>query len=183
MANQVSLLLGVHAHQPVGNFSSVVDDAHARCYRPFLHTLYRYPSFRFAVHFSGWLLEQLLTRYPDDMHLLREMVERGQVELFGGGDMEPVLAVIPARDRIGQVRALSDRLAHWTHVRPHGAWLTERVWEATLVPALADAGIEYVAVDDYNFLCAGQSAEALSGYFTTEEDGRTLDLFPISEAV
>jgi alpha-amylase/alpha-mannosidase (GH57 family) len=183
MANQVSLLLGVHAHQPVGNFPSVVYDAHARCYRPFLHTLYRYPSFRFAVHFSGWLLEQLLSRYPDDMQLLREMVERGQVELFGGGDMEPVLAVIPARDRIGQVRALSDRLAEWTQVRPHGAWLTERVWEATLVPALSDAGIEYVAVDDYHFLCAGQSAEALSGYFTTEEDGRTLDLFPISEAL
>ena len=183
MSHKVSLLLGVHAHQPVGNFSSVVDDAHARCYRPFLHTLSRYPSFHFAVHFSGWLLEQLLERYPEDMQLLREMVERGQVELFGGGDMEPVLAVIPARDRIGQVSALSDRLAQWTQHRPHGAWLTERVWEATLVPGLADAGIQYVAVDDYHFLCAGKSAEELTGYYTTEEDGRTLDLFPISEAL
>lgn len=183
MANPVSLLLGVHAHQPVGNFLSVVDDAHVRCYRPFLHTLSRYPSFRFAVHFSGWLLEQLLERYPEDMQLLREMVERGQVELFGGGDMEPVLAVIPARDRIGQINALSDRLARWTQQRPHGAWLTERVWEATLVPALSDAGIQYVAVDDYHFLCAGKRVEELGGYYTTEEDGRTLDLFPISEAL
>ena len=183
MANKVSLLLGVHAHQPVGNFAAVVDDAHARCYRPFLHTLYRYPAFRFAVHFSGWLLEQLLARYPEDMQLLREMVERDQVELFGGGDMEPVLAVIPARDRVGQVNALSDRLAHWAQHRPHGAWLTERVWEATLVPGLADAGIDYVPVDDYHFLCAGKRAEELTGYFTTEEDGRRLDLFPISEAL
>lgn len=183
MTQPVSLLLGVHAHQPVGNFDSVVDDAHARCYRPFLQTLYRYPGFRFAVHFSGWLFEQLLHKFPDDMALLREMVERGQVELFGGGDMEPVLAVIPARDRIGQVRALSDRLARFGQRRPHGAWLTERVWEATLVPGLADAGIQYVPVDDYHFLCAGKSAEDLTGYFTTEEDGRRLDLFPISEAL
>ena len=183
MADKVTLLLGVHAHQPVGNFGSVVDDAHQRCYRPFLQTLSRYPSFRFAVHFSGWLLEQLLTRYPEDMHLLHDMVERGQVELFGGGDMEPVLAVIPARDRIGQVNAMSDRLARWTERRPHGAWLTERVWEATLVPGLADASIEYVAVDDYHFLCAGKSVEELTGYYTTEEDGRRLDLFPISEGL
>ncbi len=183
MTSKVSLLLGVHAHQPVGNFPEVLDDAHARCYRPFLHTLHRYPEFRFAVHFSGWLLEYLFTKYPEDLSLLREMVERGQVEVFGGGDTEPVLAVIPARDRIGQITALSDRLAQLTHRRPLGAWLTERVWEATVVPALADAGIRYVTVDDYHFLCAGKEPSELYGYYTTEEDGRALDLFPISEGL
>ncbi len=177
------MLLGVHAHQPVGNFSEVLDDAHARCYRPFLQTLYRYPEFRFAVHFSGWLLEYLFGKYPEDMGLLREMVERGQVEMFGGGDMEPVLAVVPSRDRIGQVTALSDRLARLTHRRPSGAWLTERVWEATVVPALADAGIQYATVDDYHFLCAGKDHSELAGYYTTEEDGRQIDLFPISEGL
>jgi 4-alpha-glucanotransferase len=183
MTNQVSLLLGVHAHQPVGNFPEVVDDAHTRCYRPFLQTLHRYPDFRFAVHFSGWLLEYLFGKFPEDMALLREMVERGQVEVFGGGDSEPVLAVIPSRDRIGQIIALSDRLAKLTHRRPQGAWLTERVWEATVVPALADAGIQYVTVDDYHFLCAGKEISELAGYYTTEEDGRALDLFPISEGL
>ena len=67
--------------------------------------------------------------------------------------------------------------------RPKGAWLTERVWESSVVPALADAGIEYVTVDDYHFLCTGRGAEELGGYFSTEEDGRSLDLFPISEAL
>ena len=36
----VSLLFGVHAHQPVGNFPEVVDDAHERCYQPFLQVLF-----------------------------------------------------------------------------------------------------------------------------------------------
>ncbi len=183
MTAKVCLLLGVHAHQPVGNFPEVLDDAHARCYRPFLRTLHRYPGFRFAVHFSGWLLEYLFSKYPEDMGLLREMVERGQVEMFGGGDMEPVLAVVPGRDRIGQIAALSDRLARLTHRRPLGAWLTERVWEATVIPALADAGIQYVTVDDYHFLCAGKEVAELAGYYTTEEDSRQLDLFPISEGL
>ncbi|MGH8711268.1 MAG: alpha-amylase/4-alpha-glucanotransferase domain-containing protein, partial [Burkholderiales bacterium] len=64
-----------------------------------------------------------------------------------------------------------------------GAWLTERVWEATIVPALSDCGFRYATVDDYHFLCTGKSAAELEGYFTTEEDGRRLDLFPISEAL
>ena len=115
--------------------------------------------------------------------MLKEMVARGQVELVGAGETEPVLAVIPNRDRIGQVLTLSDKLEKKFGQRPQGAWLTERVWEATVVPALADAGIKYVTVDDYHFLCTGKKAATLSGFYTTEEDGRRLDLFPISEAL
>jgi alpha-amylase/alpha-mannosidase (GH57 family) len=183
MTDHVSLLLGVHAHQPAGNFPEVLEHAHMRCYRPFLQTLHRYPEFKFAAHFSGWLLQWLFDHHPHDMGLLREMVMRGQAELFGGGDMEPVLASIPARDRVGQLNALADRLERLAGHRPHGAWLTERVWESTVVPALADADIRYVTVDDYHFLCAGKSAQQLDGYYTTEEDGRQLDLFPIAEAL
>jgi hypothetical protein len=181
MTEKVALLLGVHAHQPAGNFPEVVEKAHDLCYRPFLQTLHRYPGFRFALHASGPLLDTLFERYPDDMRLLREMVERGQVELFGAGDTEPVLAVIPERDRVTQIRALSDKLERELGQRPDGAWLTERVWEATVVPALAGCGIRYVTVDDYHFLCAGKSEAELTGYFTTEEGGQPLDLFPISE--
>ena len=183
MNKKVSLLFGVHAHQPAGNFEFVIDDAHARCYRPFLHTVYAYPEFKLSVHFSGWLLDYLLKRFPDDMRKLREMVARGQVEMFGGGDTEPVLASIPERDRRSQLAALSNRLEGALGERPSGAWLTERVWESSVASSLSDSAIRYVTVDDYHFLCAGKRGEELTGYFSTEESGSRLDLFPISEAL
>lgn len=183
MAKTVALLLGVHAHQPVGNFESVLDDAHARCYGPFLRVLHEYPQFRFAIHISGWLLEYMLAKFPEDMALLKEMVARDQAELFGAGFTEPVLASIPTRDRIGQVSKLSQYLQQHLGESPRGAWLTERVWESTVVPALADAGIKYVTVDDYHFMCTGKETSSLGGFFSTEEDGRQIDLFPISEAL
>jgi alpha-amylase/alpha-mannosidase (GH57 family) len=183
MSASVALLFGVHAHQPAGNFPHVLEEAHARCYRPFLEICYRYPQFRFALHFSGPLLDYLFRQHAGDMVLLARMVERGQVELFGAGDAEPVLASIPNRDRLGQIAKLSQKLGAHFGRTPQGAWLTERVWEATVVPALADCGIRYVTVDDYHFLANGKSAAELDGYFTTEEDGRRLDLFPISEAL
>ncbi len=181
MTKSVALLLGVHAHQPVGNFTHVLDDAHIRCYGPFLQVLHRYPDFRFAIHISGWLLEYMLKHYPQDMQLLKEMVKRGQAELFGAGFTEPVLAAIPSTDRVGQITKLSDYLHKKLGQKPQGAWLTERVWESTVVPALGDAGIGYVTVDDYHFLCTGKQPQDLNGFYTTEEDGRRLDLFPISE--
>lgn len=183
MAKTVALLLGVHAHQPVGNFESVLDDAHVRCYGPFLRVMHQYPDFRFAIHISGWLLEYMLKHFPEDMALLREMVEREQAELFGAGFTEPVLASIPSQDRVGQIRQLSDYLKQNLGETPHGAWLTERVWESSVVPSLVDSGIRYVTVDDYHFMCAGKSGDRLNGYYSTEEDGRQIDLFPISEAL
>jgi 4-alpha-glucanotransferase len=183
MNKNVSLLFGVHAHQPAGNFLEVIDDAHARCYRPFLETVHRYPQFKLSVHFSGWLLDVLLQRFPQDMAKLRDMVERGQVEMFGGGDTEPVLASIPERDRRSQLAALSSRLEASLGQKPRGAWLTERVWESSVSSALVDSAIRYVTVDDYHFLCAGKRGEELTGYFSTEESGKRLDLFPISEAL
>ena len=108
------------------------------------------------------------------MALLREMVERGQVEMFGGGDMEPVLAVDPgARPHRPDHRAVrppgaAARSAGRTAPGSPSASGKQRV-----VPALADAGIQYVTVDDYHFLCAGKSVAELAGYYTTEEDGRS----------
>ncbi len=177
----ISLLFGVHAHQPVGNFPTVMEEAHVRCYRMFLQTVERYPDFRFSVHFSGWLLDWLLERYPEDMARLEMMTRRGQLEWFGSGDCEPVLASIPHRDRVSQINVLSEKIERLFGQRPAGAWLTERVWESAVVPALVETGIRYVAVDDYHFLCAGEPAGHLDSYFTTEEDGHLLDLFPISE--
>jgi alpha-amylase/alpha-mannosidase (GH57 family) len=64
MTDPVTLLFGVHAHQPAGNFPEVIDHAHERCYGPFLRTMADYPAFRFTVHFSGPLLDDLAAVAP-----------------------------------------------------------------------------------------------------------------------
>jgi len=178
-----ALLFGVHAHQPAGNFPEVIEHAHERCYRPFLRTLHAYPGFRIAAHFSGPLLDHLYERFPSDMALLDEMVARGQVEIFGAGETEPVLAALPERDRLSQLNGFSKRLAARFGRPPAGAWLTERVWESSVVRSLARAGVRYVTVDDYHLLCAGVPREALGGRYTTEEGGCPLDIYPISETL
>jgi hypothetical protein len=182
VTDKVRLLFGVHAHQPVGNFTHVIDDALRRCYRPFLEAVERHPGIRMSLHVSGWLLDYLHRTFPHDVERIRRMAARGQLELIGGGDTEPVLAAIPERDRRDQLRAMNDRVEKLFGVRPRGAWLTERVWEATVVPSLHASGLRFVAVDDYHFRSVGVAGD-LNGYYTTEESGHRLDVFPISEAL
>ncbi len=176
-----TLLLGVHSHQPIDNFDHVVLEATARSYRPFFEVAFEYPEFRFSAHYSGWLLEFIQQHDPELFSLMAQMSRRGQIEWFTGGFYEPILAAIPPADRQKQIAMLSDFIQTHFDQRPRGLWLTERVYDGSIITDLVEAGIEYVIVDDYHLLCTGLAREALNGYYLTESGGRSLGLFPISK--
>ncbi len=130
--SKVSLALVIHSHQPVGNFDHVIEDAYQKSYAPFVRALYAHPRIRLSLHFSGILLEWLEKRHPEYFQQLRELAERGQIELVGGGYYEPILPAIPDADKIAQLRKLADYLRQHFGAEPRGAWIAERVWEPTL---------------------------------------------------
>jgi alpha-amylase len=175
---QVRLILALHNHQPVGNFESVYDEAFQTSYRPFLDVLERYAEIRFALHTSGPLLGWLVDHHPEYVDRLRALVACGRVEILGGGYYEPILTMIPHRDRVGQIRAFSSYLNELFSTQVRGMWLAERVWEQSLVTAITASGIEYTVLDDFHFQRAVGSEEDVSGYYLTEEEGALLKVFP-----
>ncbi len=175
----VTLVLIVHDHQPVGNFDHVFERSHREAYAPFLEFLERHPRLCLALHTSGPLLEWLAGHDPGYLERLAARVRAGQIELWGGGFFEPVLAAIPEPDRLGQIGMMADWLDSKLGERPAGLWLTERVWEPGLASTLARAGIRYTAVDDAHFIAAGRPRDRLWGYYLTEDQGERLAVFPI----
>src|SRR5690348_4128035 len=127
------LIFALHNHQPVGNFDGVFETAYRDSYEPFLALAEEYADIPFVLHTSGPLMEWLAERKPDYVARLRTMVQSGQVEILGGGFFEPILTMIPRRDRVGQIRSYAEYLndLFGTHVR--GMWVPERVWEPGLV--------------------------------------------------
>lgn len=176
-----ALLLCFHNHQPVGNFDSVLAEATKNAYLPFLETLFCFPRVKATLHYSGFLLRWLLDNRPDVIDILRAMAARGQVELLGGGLYEPVLALLPERDCLGQIEAMAELVAKTFGRVPEGIWLAERVWEPHLPETLAKAGVKYLPLDDYHFLRAGLPAGELDGLFFTESGGAAVRVFPGSE--
>jgi 4-alpha-glucanotransferase len=181
--SSLSLVFAVHNHQPSGNFESVLEDAYCTSYLPFLQVLDRHPAIAFTQHWTGTLLEWLVRKHPECVELMRAMVQRGQLELLSGGYYEPILAVIPEPDRIGQINKLTELVSSVFDYTPRGAWLAERVWEPQLAGSLARAGMEFVVVDDTHFRYAGLMDEQLFGYYVTEELGEALRVFPIDKTL
>jgi len=132
----VRLILALHNHQPVGNFDGVFEAAYRDSYLPFLEVMEGYPEIPFALHTSGPLLEWLVERHADYVARVRTLVEAGRVEILGGGFFEPILTMIPHRDRVGQIRSYSAYLQELFGQPIRGMWVPERVWEQHLVAAL-----------------------------------------------
>ena len=139
--------------------------------------LERDPGDHLGLHYSGPLLAWIRAERPAFIDRLAALVERGQVEIVGGGWYEPVLAALPERDRIGQLVRMADELEALFGRRPRGAWLAERVWEPDLPTSLATAGYDWTILDDAHFRAAAIHEEALWGPYTTDDQGRVLTVF------
>ncbi|MGR3311532.1 MAG: alpha-amylase/4-alpha-glucanotransferase domain-containing protein [Candidatus Brocadiales bacterium] len=178
---KINFVFAIHNHQPVGNLDNVIEDACNKAYQPFLDLMSKYPEIRFNMHYSGSLLEWIQTNKPTLFEQIQEMVKKGQMELMGGGFYEPILVMLPDRDRIGQLCTYKDYLSHHFGQRVRGIWLAERVWEQSLTKPLAVSGVEYTVVDDSHFKSAGLEENQLDGYYVTEDQGHILKVFPSSE--
>lgn len=176
-----NLCLVLHNHQPIGNFDGVFEQAYCDSYRPFLDVFEPYESLRISLHTSGPLMMWLAERHPEYVERLRRLVEVGRIEIIGGPQYEPILTMLPRRDRIGQMETYSRWLKKHLGATVAGMWTPERVWEPQLVSDIAAAGIAYTVLDDFHFRAAGWSNDQLNGYYLTEEDGQLLRVFPGSE--
>lgn len=181
MANTIRLALVLHNHQPIGNFHHVFEQAYQESYRPFLDVFSRYESLKIALHTSGSLMEWLDEHHPEYVDSLAELVAQGRIEIIGGAFYEPILAMLPSRDRIGQIHSYTQWLENRLAARVRGMWIAERVWEQSFARDIASAGIEYTVLDDFHFRCAGLTEADLHGYYATEDDGRVVSIFPGSE--
>ena len=178
---QIQLCLVLHNHQPIGNFDGVFESAYQDSYLPFLDVFEPFTDLSISLHSSGPLMQWLQHTHPEYLNRISQLVEAGRIEIIGGAFYEPILTMIPERDRVGQIQEFSQWLKNRVCNDVNGMWIPERVWESCLTKSIADAGISYTILDDYHFRRASVEEEQLSGYFIVEDQGRIVRVFPGSE--
>jgi len=178
---KAKFILAIHNHQPVGNFEFVSEDAYQRAYLPFIEEIKAHPWFKFNLHYTGPLLKWLTEAHPEFIGTLHEMIAAGQVEMMTGGFYEPILALLPDTDKVGQIKKLTAFIKEKLGQDASSMWLAERVWEPHLPAAITEAGVKSVVVDDFHFKMSGLRDSELAGYYLTEDQGSALRVFPGSE--
>ena len=102
--NKVHFILGVHNHQPIGNFGFIFEKAYADAYLPFLEAMERHPGIHWNMHTTGILWEWLENHHADYIDRMAEQVKDGRLEILTGGYYEPILPALPDVDKSGQIQ-------------------------------------------------------------------------------
>ena len=177
----INLILGNHNHQPVGNFDFVFESTYQKAYKPFLDMLEKYKDIKFNFHYTGSLLSWIEKNHPEHIEKLKNLAKEKRIEIQSGGFYEPIMPSIPDKDKDIQIKKLNNYIKDKFKVKAKGAWIAERVWEPTLVKNLAKNGIEYIMIDDSQFLTTGIDTKNIYGYFITDNENYKLNIFPISQ--
>ncbi|MFX0104239.1 MAG: alpha-amylase/4-alpha-glucanotransferase domain-containing protein [Candidatus Hodarchaeota archaeon] len=179
----IHLPIVFHFHQPVDNFPWIFEEVFRKSYDPLIDNIFQFSDIKVTLHFSGNLLEWLLKNKAEFIEKLKIMAKRNQIEIIGGGYYEPIFAIIPYRDKMAQMNKLSELIKSEFGLEVKGAWLSERVWEPNYPSFLSDAGLNYVIVDDNHFRSTGITEEDTLYSYVTEDEGKTLRIFPINEVL
>jgi 4-alpha-glucanotransferase len=174
------LIIGTHSHLPLGRDDEAAERLYQESFKPLLAVLYRYPGFPVTLHYSGILLEWLEEFHPEFTTLLGEMVGRSQVEVLGGGYYDPILALIPTNDKLGQLEKLTTWLRVRFETRPRGCWIAENIWEPALASVLRASGMDYTFLDGIQFTIAGVPEADQHRSFIVEDQGKIITVFPSS---
>ncbi|AFG37140.1 alpha-amylase/4-alpha-glucanotransferase domain-containing protein [Spirochaeta africana] len=173
------LIFGTYNSLPVGTSDEVLEEYYQTHYKPFLQKLYTHPDVQAVVYYCGILLEWLSANHSEFIDVLSEMVGRRQIEVIGGGFYEPILSMIPRQDRVGQIELMTTMLRKQFGRRPRGCWIPEMVWEPGLTSSLCSSGMEYTFLEDSQFIRAGMRGDQLFLPAVTEDQGKTLTVFPL----
>jgi 4-alpha-glucanotransferase len=178
-----SVIIGAYNLVPEGTEEQAFEETYQVCWRPFLSVLYRFPDISAVLHYSGTVLHWLEARHPEFIMLLEEMTLRKQIELLGGGFFSPLMPLVPGPDRLGQVELLTTLLRRSCGKRPRGCWLPDYAWEPGLASSLQACGFDYSFLPERQFRVAGVPAEDLGSPVMTEDQGRSIIVFPVFDAL
>lgn len=127
--------------------NDLLDKNYQSVYKPLIKFLYSHPDFPFSFSFSGTQIQFFKKRKNELITILREMVDRKQVEVLGGGYYDPVLPLLYPVDRNGQIDMLSSEIRQTVGKRPRGISIFADCWDSSLVNNIHTCGIEYVLLD------------------------------------
>ncbi|MBO4640241.1 MAG: DUF1926 domain-containing protein [Treponema sp.] len=150
------------------------DRMYQTVYKPLARFLYSHPDFKFSFSFTGPQLLYYKKKRNEFLTILKELVERNQVEILGGGFYAPVLPLLFPVDRNTQIDMLSTEIRQTVGKRPRGITMFADIWDSSLVNNLQTCGIEYTLIDNNSI----PENKRTFLYNIMHDLGKTVEIFP-----
>lgn len=121
-----------------------LDCEYEASYKTLFQFLEAHPDFRFFFFFSGSHLEHYKKHHEEFFPIIKDLLERDQIELLGGGYYNPLFPLTFPRERTAQLEDLNNFLRDNLGKRPRGAYLPLSAWDSSLLSAFVTTGFDYI---------------------------------------
>lgn len=145
-----------HIYQPPAWDEAIVRRASAEAYIPLLNVLRQHPTLKITLNITGALIEQLTALGLGEVLTgIRQLAERGQIELVGSAKYHPILPLLPPEEIIRQIdlQTQTCRSVFGPAFAPVGFFAPEMAFASLLEPILLERGYQWVILDE---ICSGQ---------------------------
>lgn len=136
-------------------------------------------SERVSVFAPGAFLEKWFRSRPQDPIWIRDRIKAGSVEFLGGTYDDVMFPFFPHRLVAIQLKKHRDLLERHFAAGPSGFFNNSMTWEIGMTAPLSRAGFEYTLVEDTAVAGALGRITRVSGWFSTENNGRLMRLLAI----
>ena len=127
--------------------TELLEKEYQKIYKPLGKFLFTHPDFHFTFYFPGNRIQFYKKKRPEFLTLLKQLIERNQVEVLGGAFYDPLMPLLFTADRNGQLDLLSAEIRQSIGKRPRGCSLYADCWDSSLVNNLVTCGFEYILLD------------------------------------
>ena len=176
---KVRLILGTVNSCSLLSGREKLNEVYENSYKPFLVKIHK-NKLPITLHYSGELLSWLIDSHDGMQMLFNDLLKQKRLEILGGGYYSPLFSLIPRKDRVEQIEAMTTDLRKRFGKRPRGMWITEKVWEPSMPMTMNNAGMEFTFLDEEFFENAGLFNGELYQACITEDQGKTVSIFPVS---
>ena len=139
--NSIYVCFNLRSVAAVSSETDEYDKLYQTIYKPLARFLYSHADFKFSFSFTGPQLEYYKKKRNEFITILKELVERKQVEILGGGYYAPVLPLLFPVDRNTQIDMLSTEIRQTIGKRPRGITRYADIWDSSMVNNLQTCGI------------------------------------------
>ena len=144
----------LHIYQPPTQKPFWIHKITAESYRPILKQLKEFPKAKLTLNANGILLDHFDKYGEDDvLQLMRDLLERGQLELTGSAKYHPLLPFLPENEVIRQIKLNEEtHRKYFGHLhKPKGFFRREMGFSKEVAAIAAKMGYEWIIVDELSF--------------------------------
>ena len=144
----------LHIYQPPIQTKNILERVVNESYRRVLAELKRAPSAKLTLNIPACLTELLDQHGFDDViRDIRELLERGQIELTGTAKYHPLLPRIPKAEVIRQIELdrETNRQYFGEHYNPKGFFPPEAAYNREVAEVVAGMGFEWILAEELSY--------------------------------